>query len=237
MNAVAFFNSARAYKRELTGNPAIPLTQEDVDALNAATVGRWKAAEAQKPPKALGQPQAFFAAVRRSCGALEQDQVEGFNVLLAAMGEARWPVAFAAYGLATAWHETNHTMQPVVEAYWLSEAWRKKNLRYYPWHGRGYVQLTWKANYEKASEELGVDLIADPDLAMRPAIAAKILVRGMEQGWFTEKRLSDYLPIDGSAGHEAYKAARRIINGQDKADLIAKIARSFDSALVAGEWA
>ena len=34
-----------------------------------------------------------------------------------------------AYLLATAFWETARTMQPVVEAFWLSEAWRKKNLR------------------------------------------------------------------------------------------------------------
>ena len=35
----------------------------------------------------------------------------------------------AAYILATAYWETARTMHPVVEAYWLSEEWRKKNLR------------------------------------------------------------------------------------------------------------
>ena len=48
----------------------------------------------------------------------------------------------AAYTLATAYWETNRTMKPVEEAYWLSDAWRKANLRYYPWHGRGYTQTT-----------------------------------------------------------------------------------------------
>ena len=42
----------------------------------------------------------------------------------------------AAYVLATAYWETNRTMKPVEEAYWLSEEWRRKNLRYYPWHGQ-----------------------------------------------------------------------------------------------------
>lgn len=66
--------------------------------------------------------------------------------------QERLPVK-AAYVIATSYWETNKTMVPVKEAYWLSENWRKDNLRYYPWYGRGYVQLTWEDNYKKASKE------------------------------------------------------------------------------------
>jgi putative chitinase len=61
--------------------------------------------------------------------------------------------------------------------------------------------------------ELGGKLSADPDLALQPDIAARVMVHGMEGGWFTGKRLSDYLPLSGKAGFDAYTAARRIING------------------------
>lgn len=238
MSADAFFAAARAYKREITGEQA-GLSQEDVDALNAATVARWKPVEAISAQKALGQPSAFFASARAALGTLEQSQVEGFNALLKAIGEARWPASWSAYGLATAWHETAKTLQPVKEAYWLSESWRKQHLRYYPYYGRGYVQITWKKNYERADEELGLDgqLTADLDLALRPDIAARILVWGMETGAFTGKKLADYLPIDGAAGHEAFKQSRRIINGTDRADDIAKIADKMQGALLVGEWA
>jgi putative chitinase len=170
---------------------------------------------------------------------LAQSQVDGFTALLSAMGTARWPRSWAAYGLATPYWETNKTMQPVREAYWLSEDWRKTHLTYFPHYGRGYVQLTWPKNYEKADHELGLGgtLIANLDLAMRPDIAARILVAGMEQGWFTTKKLADYLPIDGDAGFDAFRAARRIINGQDKAGEIAKLAVQFQASLTAGEWA
>lgn len=40
-----------------------------------------------------------------------------------------------AYVLATVFHETGHTWKPVKEAYWFSEAWRKQNLRYFPYYG------------------------------------------------------------------------------------------------------
>lgn len=127
-----------------------------------------------------------------------------------------------AYVLATAYWETNRTMKPVREAYWLSEAWRKKNLRYWPWYGRGYVQLTWEANYVKAGKILGIDLTTDPDKVMEPAIAANILVRGCVEGWFTGKKLSDYT---------TYEDMRRVVNGTDKKDAIALHAREYEKAL------
>ena len=243
MNAVETFAALRAHKRSLTGNPLDALTQDEVDAFNAV-IGKWKQVQPKLPTK-LADPQAFFKSLRAAFGDLEQAQVDGFNAVLTAMGAARWPIAWAAYGLATAWWETNKTMQPVEEAYYLAgkvkdlDAWRRKNFRYYPWHGRGYVQLTWQRNYELADVELklGGKLLADRALAMRPDIAAQIMVRGMEQAWFTSKGLRHYLPISGHAGHDAYMAARRIINGQDKATEIAKIALVFEAALEAGGWA
>lgn len=137
--------------------------------------------------------------------------------------------AQTAYALATTFWETNRTMKPVVEAYWLSEEWRKKHLRYYPWHGRGFVQLTWKANYERASSELGVNLIADPEKALDPDIATRVLVLGMIEGWFTGKKLGDYF----TASKTDFVGARRIINGTDKAKAIAEIAMDYDNELKA----
>lgn len=171
-------------------------------------------------------PAAFFAAVRGKFGALTQPQVDGFNALLAAM--QGWPVSWVAYGLATAWHETASTMQPIAE-------YGKGRGRKYGVpgrnggqvaYGRGYVQLTWDDNYDKADAELGLNgaLKANYALAMQPDIAAKILRKGMEEGWFTGKKLADYLPGD-------YTNARRIINGTDKASQIAGYAMSFEAAL------
>lgn len=61
---------------------------------------------------------------------------------------------------------------PVREAYWLSEAWRAANLRYYPYYGRGFVQLTWESNYRAAGNAIGIDLVAEPDRALDPSVAA-----------------------------------------------------------------
>ena len=43
-----------------------------------------------------------------------------------------------------------------------------------PYAGRGYFQLTGEANYKMAGDYLGVDLVADPDLARSLEWSAKI---------------------------------------------------------------
>jgi hypothetical protein len=236
MSASAFFDAARALKRELTGETAIGLTQDEVDSLNAIIL-KW-GADASRNPTALGDGAKFFQIVHSLTGPLTQPQVDGFQTLLQAFGVARWPLSWAAYGLATAFHETAAQMQPVREAYWLSEDWRKAHLAYYPWYGRGYCQLTWQKNYARADEELefGGKLINDPDYALKPEIAARIIVWGMDGGTFTGKALKDYLPLSGRAGFDAYREARRIINGTDAAEKIAKEAQQFEAALMEGGW-
>nr|WP_204517946.1 hypothetical protein [Parerythrobacter lutipelagi] len=172
---------------------------------------------------------------------MSRKEVDGCNAVLAAMENL--PLAYCAYGLATAYHETNATMLPVREAYWLSEAWRKKNLRYWPWYGRGYVQLTWETNYERADEELelGGSLTKNPDLALEPDIAARIMRCGMIEGWFAGDRhgrhdFARHLPENGPATELQFKGARRIINGTDKNLLIARHALQFQQALENGKW-
>ena len=178
----------------------------------------------------------FYKAVRPMFhGILSQAQVDGIEALLAATGGL--PITHRAYLMATVRHETDQTMQPITEY-----GGRKYFGKYdtgklakelgntpeadgdgYLYRGRGYVQLTGRANYAKAGAALGVDLLAKPDLALQPTVAADILVRGCSDGWFTGKKLSDYLPGD-------YRGARRVVNGTDKADLIAGYAREFEAA-------
>lgn len=195
------------------------------------------------PPKALSNPEAFFSRARPLFGGkLDPAQVVGINAKLKAMGAAAWPIAYAAYGLATSFWETAHAMQPVKESGYLGEAAgerHRKTLRYYPWYGRGDVQTTWERNYRRADAELGLggSLIANPDRMLEPAISADTMVRGMQEGWFTNKSLSDYLPATGFADKAAFTQARRIINGTDKADEIAAIAMTWQQALADGGWA
>lgn len=128
-----------------------------------------------------------------------------------------------AYVLATVEHETNNTWLPVREAYWLSEDWRRKNLRYYPYYGRGYVQITWRTNYEKFGKILGIPLAEEPDLALQQDYARIILVHGFVQGLFTGKSLSMYV----NSRQTDFVGARRCINGIDRAQHIADIANRW----------
>jgi hypothetical protein len=72
------------------------------------------------------------------------------------------------------------------------------NLKYAPYYGRGFVQLTWLANYQKFSQLLQqergrtVDLAANPEKALDPAIAAFVIVHGMRTGAFATAKLDDY---------------------------------------------
>lgn len=128
-----------------------------------------------------------------------------------------------AYVLATTEWETAHTFKPVREAYWKTEAWRKANFRYWPYYGRGYVQLTWKSNYQKYSNILGIDLVNSPDLALGGNVALFILVHGFKTGTFTGRKITDYI----NASQIDYLNARRCINGTDKAREIAELARQW----------
>lgn len=183
----------------------------------------------------------FYGVVRKELfgGQLSDAQLAGTEAILRqwdadakANGDVYGLRYHLSYMLATAYWETARTMQPVKEAFWLSEAWRKAHLRYYPWYGRGLVQLTWEANYRRADKELagnGGALINDPDLALEPKLAVLIMFRGMAEGWFTGRKLSDYL----YRGHQDWVGARAIINGTDKAETIASIAEHFDTAILA----
>ena len=135
----------------------------------------------------------------------------------------------AAYVLATAFHETAHTMRPVRE--YGGENYLKSK-KYYPYVGMGFVQLTWKYNYEKASKKLGVDFVSAPKKLLEPEYAAEILVIGSRDGWFTGKKLSDYMTLQASN----FTGARRIINGTDKAALIAGYAAEYDKQLKAEDY-
>lgn len=177
----------------------------------------------------------FFAEVRRELGPLNQSQVDGFNAILDEWERRGWRnLNQLAYMLATAWWETGKTMQGVREAYWMSEDWRRRNLRYYPYYGRGLVQLTWNYNYRRAGQILGLDLIGSPDLALDLPTAVQIMFDGMAEGWFTGKSLDDYIDdIDepDSEDLREYVAGRRIINGTDKASTIGQLALTFEGAL------
>lgn len=132
-----------------------------------------------------------------------------------------------AYVLATVQWETAQTFKPVREAFWETEEWRRAHFRYYPYYGRGFVQITWKNNYEKYSRLLGIDLVNNPDLAMDPHVALFILVHGFKTGTFTGRKIGDYI----NRSQTDFLNARRCINGRDHADDIARLAEKFRRTL------
>lgn len=182
----------------------------------------------------------FFALLRKGLlgPTIEPGELAGCEAILTAMDGT--PLSHCAYALATAYHETARTMQPVAEANYIrnAEAWRKAHLRYWPWYGRGYVQLTWQKNYARADAKLCLagTLLANADRAMEPGIAAKIMRQGMTEGWFTAHTLAKHLP-GRLATPQQYEGARRIINGMDRAHAVAVYAGQFQDALLTGGWA
>ena len=70
--------------------------------------------------------------------------------------------------------------------------------------GRGFVQLTGKANYQQFGQKIGVDLIADPDQANEPRNAAKLLAAFLKA---QELRIKQALAIGD------FRHARSAVNG------------------------
>lgn len=138
-----------------------------------------------------------------------------------------------AYVYATVFHETAHTFAPVKEAFNRSEEWRKLNLRYYPYYGRGYVQLTWRVNYERYTKILKEDLkvtINKRDDFMIPNIAFFVLRHGMKHGNFTGRSIDEFINSDSDVTNptdRSFRNARTVINGRDRADVIADHAKEF----------
>lgn len=188
----------------------------------------------------------FYAAVKRSRfkTALTQSQVDGMESIL-----NEWErrglldLRHLAYMLATAYHETGGTMQAISE--WgkgVGRDYGKKlkmsrepyALPNHIYYGRGLVQLTWYENYLKMGQLLKIDLLNNPDLALKTDIAVKIMFEGMLKaeshfGDFTGKCLEDY--FNGTT--EDWLNARRIINGMDKSELIKIYAQDFKRAIAA----
>jgi len=107
----------------------------------------------------------------------------------------------------------------------------------YTYRGRGLEHVTGRRNYERTGQALGLDLLSNPDLLLDLDTAVRSLVTGMKSGRYVPGHtLARHLPDSGPASDQQFRSARRIINGTDKADLLAGYARTFQSALIAGGW-
>ena len=99
--------------------------------------------------------------------------------------------------------------------------------------GRGYVQITGRANYTKYSKITGKDLVGNPQLAEDQSLARFILVDGMKRGTFTGVGIDRYT----SNGQVDYIGARATVNGSDQASKIAGYARIYEQRLTSGDLA
>lgn len=203
----------------------------------------------------------LYAYLRRAPfgGKLTQQQIEGTESILSAW-DAEVPddatqtdFKKLAYVLATVFHETGGKMVPVREGFAKSDAAAikivkarsygkpdavidpmrspklKKTGKVY--YGRGQVQLTWAENYDRIGKRVGAPLLTNPDLMLNPQISATVAVKGMLDGLFTGRRLSDYFNPKGANP----RGARAIINGQDKAGLVEDHYNSILAALLAAD--
>jgi putative chitinase len=188
----------------------------------------------------------FYSRVRASLfgGKLNQEQVTGMEAILNEWDRQKLSdLRHLAYMMATVFHETGKCMVPVREGFAASDtaarrivarrAYGKPDKKTgHVYYGRGPVQLTWADNYKKMGKLLGLPLYEQPDLALKPDVGTAILFEGMLRGAslkgdFTGKSLEGYF----TATKSDWVNARRIINGTDKAELIAGYAKKFHSAL------
>jgi hypothetical protein len=182
----------------------------------------------------------FSRSYKASFGAPKPAAAAGQEALLGFLEEdpdiadVRW----AAYMLATIKHECADRWRPIEEfgkgrgrpygePVILADADGTQFTNTY--YGRGFVQLTWKFNYDKVGRALGLGngLLLHPEHALEPTTAYKIMSFGMRQGFFTAKKFSDYI-------HEQacdYFQARRIINGLDQAEKIQGYAQKLEAVL------
>lgn len=187
----------------------------------------------------------FYAAIRQTLfrNRLLASQIKGMDAIINEwninkdLTDLRW----LAYMLATTYHETAQTMQPIEEyGKGRGKAYgRKVKMTRVPYtlpnklyYGRGFVQLTWYENYAKMGRLFGIDLLNNPELALRLDVSTKILFEGMTKGDsnfgdFTGRSLEMYF----NAKVDDPINARRIINGRDKALTISKYHNQFLAAL------
>jgi putative chitinase len=172
--------------------------------------------------------ETFWTQYRQAYGKVTQKTVDAVEFLLSKFERTKLSRPQIAYLFGTVKHETANTFLPIYEkgrkSYFNKYDGRLGNNQKgdgYKYRGAGYVQLTGRTNYLK----YGID--TDPALAIEPNTAFDILVDGCTRGVFTGQRLDKYI----NASKTDFMGARRVVNGNDKASLIAGYARTFDKIL------
>lgn len=190
----------------------------------------------------------FYRIVREHLfrGKITSSQVKGIEAVLdewdnkEELVDPRW----LAYMLATIYHETAKTMQPIEEfgkgkGRPYGNKVKHSGVKYIIpdqiFYGRGLVQLTWYENYELMSRLLYNDfrLVLKPSLLLDAKVSINVLFEGMTKGSssfgdFTGKCLEMYF---NSEKNDPINA-RKIINGLDKANFIASYYEIFLKAII-----
>jgi putative chitinase len=190
-----------------------------------------------------------FAIIRLKFGSLSQEAVDNINLIVETCEKYNLSYPQTSYVLATVAWETARTFKP-IEEYGKGKG-RKYGTIYtntegvkygiagsggdtylysdYPhlYYGRGHTQNTWLDNYEYIKQRTGVDVVNNPNLLLDSKLSAEVTVLAMKEGWYTGKKLSDYI----NDKKKDLLGARRIVNGNDKAQQIADIAVVMEKAL------
>ena len=190
-----------------------------------------------------------FAIIRSKFGSLSQEAVDNINLIVETCEKYNLSYRQTSYVLATVAWETARTFKPIEEygkgkgrkyGTWYTNS---KGVKYgiagsggdtylysdYPhlYYGRGHTQNTWLDNYEYIKQRTGVDVVNNPNLLLDSKLSAEVTVLAMKEGWYTGKKLSDYI----NDKKKDLLEARRIVNGNDKAKEIADIAVVMERAL------
>lgn len=172
---------------------------------------------------------AFLTAFEPQFPKLNKSAKQGLTFLIEQINSDSFEMLeHVAYLLATAYWESGRTFQPVREK--RASKLRQPKLyklqnRYWNTgaYGRGLVQTTWPENYCK----FGLCKREDYDKALEPKKSYEMLARGMKEGLYTQYKLSSFI----KPGDVNYRKARQIINGMDKADVVAGFAIAIEKAL------
>lgn len=190
--------------------------------------------------------EAFFAPVRKTLysGNLPQSAVTAFNAMYTEGMARKLSLAQIAYVMATPYREVGSHLIPIEEdfelrnrsSYGTRTGWNSdgtQNTRqpyaglYY--YGRGWPQLTFCDNYIRMGKRLGLPLAEQPQLLLQLHVSCLVSFEGMQYALFTKYRLSDFINGD----KRDYVGARKIVNGEDHAALVASYAECIYTGLLA----
>jgi len=189
----------------------------------------------------------FFAAYRAAFGPIPADK----PYIISGLKRHLW--GFETYygwwddldqianALAQVRRETAYSYTPVAEAYYLGDATKpnfysgntahvrriQENFRYYPFFGRGDIQLTWEENYRKMNTYLRkyfpeivaevevqfgkpFDLVKYPQLALHGKVSFATYTVGMHLGVFRPGKTLDRYITPTKVDHYM---AREVVNG------------------------